>query len=214
MDWPHRLWLLDHHFEETKTLLNNKEKTKIQRDWPTVDSLFWHNVRQDDEAAMHTKRTTETEDTRVLKISSTMAHFNMKLVRHDGHGGSEEANLGQILSTHGNGEKWTLLDRREETLVNEVEERTEFEKTDYFFRLHPQTFKATQKSEGKNEFVFIKYWPAIRDHHESNNWLSDVVSASLVVKNKDGTYRREASIIMKRSDCLATRPIPRVIELR
>jgi hypothetical protein len=98
--------------------------------------------------------------------------------------------------------------------VDEIGEREKFERTDYFFRLHPKASKAIQKTEAKNEFVFIKYWPAIRDHHKSNNWLPERVSALLVVKNKDGTYRREASVIMKCTDWLAARPIPRVIELR
>src|SRR5437773_2218337 len=101
-----------------------------------------------------------------------------------------------------------------EPLVNEVGEQATFERTDYFFRLHPKAFKAIQKLEAKNELIFVKYWPAIRDHHKTNNWLYDMVSALLIVRNKDGTYTREASVIMRCTDWLAARPIPRVIELR
>jgi hypothetical protein len=93
-------------FEETEDYVkevetrvsNNKENNNIQHDRPIADSLFRHDVRQNDEAAIHVKRTTEIDETRVLRISSTMARFDMKLVRHDEHQDSEQVNLGQEVS--------------------------------------------------------------------------------------------------------------------
>lgn len=175
-----------------------------------------------DEAAIYIKRTTENEATRVLTISSTIARFDMKLVRHENHRDSRQVDIGQEPSCHTKGDQWTLLNRRGEPLVNEVgeqipnefNEEAKFERIDYFFRLHPKASKAVHKSEAKTELIFVKYWPAIRDHHRANNWLYDMVSALLVVRNKDETYRREASIIMSCTDWLAARPIPRVIKLR
>lgn len=192
-----------------------KKSDNGQQGLPMRDSLFFHDVRQIDEAAVLIKRTTETEETRVLKISSTIARFYVELVRHDEHTEVEQARLGQGLPGHRDGDQWTLLNRRGERLLNEVGEQEKFEKSDYFFRLHPTESRKFQREiELGNEFVFIKFWPAIRDHHGSNNWLFDMVSALLVVKNKDGTYRRQASVTMKSTDWLAARPIPRVIELR
>src|SRR5204862_8367767 len=137
---------------------------------------------------------------RLLKISSTIARFDMKLVRHDEQRDSKQADIGQETSCRRKGDQWTLLNGRGEPLVNEVGEQATFGRTDYFFRLHPKASKAIQKFEAKNELIFVKYWPAIRDHHETNNWLYDMVSALFIVKNKDGTYTREASVIMRCTD--------------
>jgi hypothetical protein len=204
----------DYSKEVETRVSDNKENNNIQHGRSMADSLFRHDVRQNDEAAIHIKRTTETEETQVLRISSTMARFEMKLVRHDEHGDSEQMNFRQESSRRRKGDQWTLLNRRGETLVNEVGEQENFERTDYFFRLQPKASKAIQKGEATNDFVFVKYWPAIRDHHKSNKWLPDMVSALLVARNKDETYRREASVIMKCTDWLVARPIPKVIELR
>jgi hypothetical protein len=206
---------------ETRASENN-EKNNIQYHRPIADSLFRHDVRQNDEAAIHIKRTTESEATQVLTISSTIARFDMKLVRHDEHRDSKQVDIGQEMSCRRKGDQWALLNRRGEPLVNEVgeqapnevSEQATFRRTDYFFRLHPKASKAIRKLEAKNELIFVKYWPAIRDHHKTNNWLYDMVSALLIVRNKDGTYTREASVIMRCTDWLAARPIPRVIELR
>jgi hypothetical protein len=212
----------DYSKEAETRASENHEKNNIQYHRPIADSLFRHDVRQNDEAAIHIKRTTENEATKVLKISSTIARFDMKLVRHDEQRDSQQADIGQEMSYRRKGDQWTLLNRRGEPLVNEVREKApnevseqaSFGRTDYFFRLHPKASKAIQKFEAKNELIFVKYWPAIRDHHETNNWLYDMVSALFIVRNKDGTYTREASVIMKCTDWLAARPIPRVIELR
>lgn len=212
----------DYSKEAEARASDNKEKNNIQYHRPVADSLFRHDVRQNDEAAIHIKRTTETEATQVLVISSTIARFDMKLVRRDEHRDSKRAGDGQELSCRRKGDHWTLLNRRGEPLVNDVGEQTPtelsegapFRTADYFFRLHPKESKAIQKLEAKNELIFVKYWPAIRDHHKNDNWLYDMVSALLIVRNKDGTYSRVASVIMRCTDWLAARPIPRVIKLR
>jgi hypothetical protein len=223
----------DYLNEDEIPVPDNNEHEEMQHHRTPADSMFWHDVGQNHQAAVHIKRTMENEETRVLRISSTMARFNMKLVRHDEYGALENPSSGHKLSPQQRmGDQWTLLNRRGEALVNEVGEEANFNRIDYFFRLHPKTSKEIQRigasssqrnakattlcpwQHAEHEFVFIEYWPAIRDHHTSQNWLSHMVSALLVVRNNDGTYTREASVIMKCADWLAARPAPRVIELR
>ena len=205
----------DYYSGEVETRISCREKNScMQHDRPTAESLYWHDVRQNDVAAIHIKRTTETEETRVLTISSTVARFFLELVWQDEHGDTGRGSSGQAFTDSRKGDQWTLLDRRSRRLINEVGEEARFERKDYFFRLHPKASREIQKTTGtSHEFLFIEYWPAVRDHHESNNWLFDMVSALLIVKDKYGTYRREAAVMLKCSDWLAARPIPRVIKL-
>jgi len=63
------------------------------------------------------------------------------------------------------------------------------------------------------DFLFIGHWPKIRDSLKSNNWLLDMVSALLIIKNADGTALRAASVVMQLEDWLAADPRPDTIQL-
>lgn len=193
-----------------------KDNGLMRQDRPSADSLFQHDVRENDVAAIQIKQTQGPEQTRVLTISSTVARFMLDLVGHDeGHFNDERTSSAEMDGGRCMGDQWTLLSRRGERLVNEVGEDSTFEKSHTFFRLHSRSSKVIHKtSDTSHEFLFIEYWPVIRDHHKSSNWLYDMVSALLIVKDKTGRYHREAAVTIKCSDWLAARPLPKVVELQ
>lgn len=111
------------------------------------------------------------------------------------------------------GDHWTILHREGHPLINRAGERETFENVDSFFRIHPDISQILTDANCQMEFLFIGYWPQIRDSAQSGNWLSDMLSALLIARNGDGTACRLASVVMQLDDWLAYNPEPAVIDL-
>lgn len=212
-----------------------RNKNPLGRDSSSLgvtDSAPWNAMHMYNVAALDIKRTAESKETRVLTISSTVATFTLELVRpaDDGQEGQGLNFLGRASDyssgTAGTrfeyalGDRWALLNNTEARLINEVGDWYHFKKVDYFFYLHPNTSarlleNRTSQSTTRvsHELVFIEYWPAISNMALSDEWLYDMVSALLIVKDEAGRYQREGSVVMKRADWLAANPVPKVVEL-
>lgn len=152
----------------------------------------------------------ETQPT--LKIASSVARFKLHLVRKQG------TKLKNLRSTSAQekvavGDQWTLLDRNGNFLENLAGEHQTFEKTDSFFSVHPEISDMLQEAGLEADFLFVGHWPKIRDSLKSNNWLLDMVSALLIIKNADGTALRVASVVVQLEDWLAAGPRPDTITL-
>jgi hypothetical protein len=181
----------------------------------TLKSAFsWRNQLreiQGEEAFAHTKDLHEGIGGQTLKISSTLIQFNGKVVRKQGRSRrlGPQSQQGRIAI----GDQWTLTDSKGRTLENLAGEHMKFESTDHFFQLDPSCSDKLRKDIGKAQLLFIRYWPAIRDHHESENWLFDVVSALVILRIDDRSALRVACVHMNLEDWLAADPQPGVIEL-
>ena len=82
-----------------------------------------------------------------------------------------------------------------------------FELTDFFFRLKPEYAQLLIQQNKEADFIFVEHWPRIRDSAASNQWLYDMVSALLVIRNPDGTAWRLASVLLKGEDWYAKTPL-------
>ena len=141
----------------------------------------------------------------VLQIKTTVAKFKLQLVRRD----SEPHRMlksSSLQSKHAIGDHWTLIGQGGNFLRDVAGEHQCFELTDYFFRLNPEYSQLLIKQDFEADFIFIEHWPRIRDSAASNQWLYDMVSALLVIRNPDGTAWRLASVLLKGEDWYAKAP--------
>ena len=65
------------------------------------------------------------------------------------------------------------------------------------------------------DFLFLRYNPAIRDHHTMGNWLHDLVRALLIIPSGsgDGTVLRIASVLIGLEDWIEAEPEGRVVTM-
>ena len=61
--------------------------------------------------------------------------------------------------------------------------------------------------------VFVHEWSKIRDSHESNKWLFDMVSALLIIDNADRTAWRLAPILLEKEQWLNANPTMETVTL-
>jgi hypothetical protein len=83
-------------------------------------------------------------------------------------------------------------------------------------KTYVQLSKYSERLQGLKEvaeFLFIKYWPAIRDQHKVGSWRFDMVSALLISRQEDQTATRLASVVMKLEDWIAADPQPVIVDL-
>lgn len=164
------------------------------------------------EAFVETKQLMEDPSSHALRVSSAVARFRLRMVRKQGE------LFNTTPSETAVGDHWTLLNKDGEPLCDVVGVGSSFQETDHFFRLHPSVSRMLPKAKDGGtygEFLFLRYWPAIRDHHTTKNWLYDQVQALLIVRGRDGqgdTWRA-ASVIMRLEDWVAVDATPAVVTL-
>lgn len=142
----------------------------------------------------------------VLQIKTTVAKFKLQLVRRD----CESHRLlksSSLQSKKAIGDHWTLVGQDGNALRDVAGEYQCFELTDAFFRLKPEYSQLLIKQNYEADFMFVEHWPRIRDSAASNQWLYDMVSALLVIRNADGTAWRLASVLLKGEDWYAKMPL-------
>ena len=142
----------------------------------------------------------------VLQIKTTVAKFKLKLVRRDCEIHRRLKAKSQQSKT-AIGDHWTLIGQDRYALRDVAGEYQRFELTDSFFRLKPEYSQLLIEQNYEADFIFIEHWPLIRDSLASNQWLHDMVSALLVIRNPDGTAWRLASVLLKAEDWYAKRPL-------
>ena len=148
----------------------------------------------------------------LLQIETTVAKFKLQLVRRD-------CELHRNLKTSSQqskkaiGDHWTLIGQGGRVLRDAAGEFPSFELTDSFFRLKPEYSRLLLEQNSEADFIFIEHWPRIRDSATSDKWLSDMVSALLVVRNPDGTAWRLASVLLEGQEWYAKSPWPETITL-
>jgi hypothetical protein len=148
----------------------------------------------------------------ILTIASYVERIKLHLFRRQG------TKLKNLRSTSAQekvaiGDQWTLLDRNGNFLEDLAGEHQTFQKTASFFSVHPESSDMLKEAGLEAHFLFTGHWPKIRDSLVSNNWLLDMVSALLIIKNADGTALRVASVVLQLEDWLAADPQPGTIHL-
>ena len=141
----------------------------------------------------------------VLQIKTTVAKFKLQLVRRDCESHRMLKSSSQQ-SKKAIGDHWTLIGQDGYALRDVAGEYQCFELTDSFFRLKPEYSQLLIKQNYEADFMFIEHWPRIRDSAASNQWLYDMVSALLVIRNPDGTAWRLASVLLKGEEWYAKTP--------
>ncbi|KAI4171921.1 MAG: hypothetical protein LQ348_006843 [Seirophora lacunosa] len=141
----------------------------------------------------------------ILRIETTVAKFQLKLLRHDS-APHRTHRTNSFQSKTAIGDHWTLLGQDGRTLRNEAGEHQCFELTDHFFRLKPEYSQVLVERGNEAEFMFVQHWPRIRDSEASNKWLYNMVSALLIISNKDGNFWRLAAVLLKAEDWYAKSP--------
>ena len=142
----------------------------------------------------------------VLQIKTTVAKFKLKLVRRDCET-NRMLKSSSIQSKQAIGDHWTLIGQDGCALRDVAGEHQCFELTDFFFRLKAEYSQLLIQRNYEAEFMFVEHWPRIRDSAASNQWLYDMVSALLVIRNPDGTACRLASVLLKGEDWYARTPL-------
>jgi hypothetical protein len=151
-----------------------------------------------------------------LTISSTIACFGLKMIRKQGQP-LKHLKIGSSQEKVAIGDQWTLLDGEGvplENLIGEVPDK--FEETDYSFQTHPDMSLELGSANGGIECLFVKYWPKLRNSGVAvkKDWLSDMVSALVIMRNEDGAARRVAAVFIKLESWVAADPQPAVVNLR
>jgi Heterokaryon incompatibility protein (HET) len=151
-----------------------------------------------------------------LTISSEIACFGLKMIRKQGQL-LEHLKIGSSQEKVAVGDQWALLDREGvplENLVGEVPD--EFEETDYSFQTHPDISLELESANGGIECLFMKYWPKLRNSGAAvkKDWLSNMVSALVIMRDKDGATWRVAAVFIKLESWVAADPQPAVVNLR
>ena len=141
----------------------------------------------------------------VLQLKTTVAKFELKLVRRDCETHRTLKSTSQQCKK-AIGDHWTLIGQDGDALRDVAGEYPCFELTDYFFRLKPEYSQLLIKQNYEAHFVFIEHWPRIRGSAASYKWLYDMVSALLVIRNPDGTTWRLASVLLKGEQWYAKSP--------
>ena len=141
----------------------------------------------------------------VLRIKTTVAKFKLKLVRRNCETHRMLKSNSQQSKT-AIGDHWTLINQDGHALRDVAGEYQCFELTDSFFRLKPEYSQLLIKQNYEADFIFIEHWPRIRDSLASNQWLYDMVSTLLVIRNPDGTAWRLASVLLKGEEWYAKTP--------
>lgn len=149
----------------------------------------------------------------VIQLNTTVAKFKLKLVRRDCEIHRTLKSSSQQ-SKKALGDHWTLIGQERHALRDVAGEYPCFELTDSFFRLKREYSQLLIKQDYEADFMFIEHWPRIRDSAASNNWLYDMVSALLVIRNLDGTAWRLASVLLKGEEWYAKMPQAEDICLR
>jgi hypothetical protein len=151
-----------------------------------------------------------------LTISSTIACFGLKMIRKQGQP-LKHLKIGSSQEKVAIGDQWALLDGEGvplENLIGEVPDK--FEETDYSFQTHPDMSLELGSANGGIECLFVKYWPKLRNSGVAvkKDWLSDMVSALVIMRNEDGAARRVAAVFIKLESWVAADPQPAVVNLR
>ena len=141
----------------------------------------------------------------VLQLKTTVAKFKLKLVRRDCETHRTLKSTSQQ-SKQAIGDHWTLIGQDGHALRDLAGEHQCFELTDFFFRLKPEYSQLLIEQNYEEDFMFVEHWPRIRDSATSNQWLYDMVSALLVIRNPDGTAWRLASVLLKGEEWYAKTP--------
>lgn len=141
----------------------------------------------------------------ILQIKTTVAKFKLKLVRRDCEFHRMLKSTSQQ-SKKAIGDHWTLIGQDGHALRDVAGEHQCFEVTDFFFRLKPEYSQLLIEQNYEADFMFVEHWPRIRDSAASNQWLYDMVSAILVIRNPDGTPWRLASVLLKSEEWYAKTP--------
>jgi hypothetical protein len=147
-----------------------------------------------------------------LRVCSTVIEVKLKLVRRQGTQ-LKHLKHGSLQEKKAVGDHWILLDSQGNPLTDEVGEHPFSEKTDYFFRLHPENSEILHRTNAKVELLLVSYWPHIRDSEQLNKWFSDMASALVIIRNEDGTAWRLASLVMRFEDWMAQNPQPVIVDL-
>ena len=97
------------------------------------------------------------------------------------------------------GDHWALVKHDRSELLNKVGEYQDFENTTTTFRLDRLESNELTKQKQKADLIFVKYWPYIWDR---KTVLLHLVSALVVIKDKNGSYSRLASVILPADEWL------------
>lgn len=192
---------------------NLHQQLKSRRSQTSDQNWAREFIAQNRNAFIATKSLKEDTEGRLLRVSSMIACFGLQIVRKQSDCVTSSESMSDSVEYTG-ADYWTLIDKDGCCLRNLIGDNMLFiEETDYFFRTDPSISRLLIEVGSEAEFLFLQYWPAVRDSPPAETWLFDMVVVLLIVRNEDQTAWRAATVMIQLDDWIAASPKPAVVVL-